>query len=161
MRGRSAAVITVSTRASAGVYEDKSGPLVADGLVVLGFHVERAELVPDVADDIASAIKDALGAGVDLLVTTGGTGISPSDVTPDVTRGFLDRELPGIAEAMRAHSRALLPTVDLSRAVAGVSGRTLIVNLPGSTGGVRDGLAVLAPVVHHALDQINGGDHAS
>lgn len=156
---RTAAVITVSTRASQGVYQDLSGPILMDGLSALGFDVADVVVVADDSVQIADALKRALDQDVDVIITTGGTGISPSDLTPEVTKTLLTREVPGIAEALRAFGRTHLATVDLSRGLAGMSGKTLIINLAGSTGAVRDGLKVLEPLLNHAIDQIHGGDH--
>lgn len=154
-----AVVVTCSTRAAAGVYADRGGPLVVQALRSWGFEVEDATVVPD-GPEVAEALKAALDRAPALVVTTGGTGLSPSDGTPEATAAVIDREVPGIAEAIRrAGVRAGVPTAMLSRGVAGVAGRTLVVNLPGSAGGVRDALEVLAPVVAHALSQIAGGDH--
>ncbi|MGN9775124.1 MogA/MoaB family molybdenum cofactor biosynthesis protein [Micromonospora sp. H33] len=153
-----ARVIVASNRASAGVYADTSGPLLAAGLRELGCEVGEPVVVPD-GDPVGAALRAAAADGVDVVVTSGGTGINPSDRTPEVTRALLDHEIPGIAEAIRAYSRDRMPTSVLSRGVAGVLGRTLVVNLPGSTGGARDGLAVLGPILAHAVDQIRGGDH--
>jgi molybdenum cofactor synthesis domain-containing protein len=153
-----ARVIVASNRAAAGVYADTSGPLLVDGLRGLGCAVDEPLVVPD-GEPVGQALRAAVADGYDLVVTSGGTGLSPTDRTPEVTREVLDYEVPGIAEALRAHSRDKVPAAVLSRGVAGVAGRTLIVNLPGSTGGARDGLAVLGPVLVHAVDQLAGGDH--
>jgi molybdenum cofactor synthesis domain-containing protein len=154
-----ALAVTVSNRAAAGVYADKSGPVLAELLRTAGCAVDGPVVIPD-GDPVEATLRDALAAGYDVVVTTGGTGLTPGDLTPEMTRRVLDREIPGIAEALRAAGAAAgVPSAILSRGLAGVTGRTLIVNLPGSTGGVRDGMAVLAPVLGHAVSQINGGDH--
>jgi len=153
-----ARVIVASNRAASGVYEDTSGPLLVSGLRKLGCAVDEPVVVPD-GEPVGQALREAVAQGYDLVLTSGGTGITPTDRTPDLTRTVLDYEVPGIAEAIRAHSRDRVPTSALSRAVSGVAGRTLVVNLPGSTGGAKDGLAVLGPILPHAVDQLRGGDH--
>ncbi|RSN52103.1 MogA/MoaB family molybdenum cofactor biosynthesis protein [Actinomadura sp. WAC 06369] len=153
-----AMAVTVSNRASAGVYPDRSGPVLVEMLAGLGCRVDGPVVVPD-GEPVEQVLRDAVADGYDVVVTTGGTGLTPTDLTPEMTRRVLDREIPGIAEAVRAENRDAVPTAILSRGLAGVAGRTLIVNLPGSTGGVRDGMAVLGRVLAHAVDQIHGGDH--
>lgn len=154
-----ALVVTASNRAAAGVYEDKGGPLLAEGLAAMGFEVDGPEVVPD-GYPVEAALRRAVESSrYAVVLTTGGTGISPTDRTPEATARVLDYEVPGIPEAIRAAGRDKVPTAALSRGRAGVAGRTLIVNLPGSSGGVRDGLAVLADLLPHAVDQIRGGDH--
>ncbi|WP_217195322.1 MogA/MoaB family molybdenum cofactor biosynthesis protein [Streptomyces buecherae] len=154
-----ALVITASGRAAAGVYPDKGGPLLAEGLSAMGFLVEGPLVVPD-GEPVGAALREAVAAAYDVVVTTGGTGISPTDLTPEMTRAVLDYEIPGIPEALRAEGLAKVPTAALSRGLAGVADTTLIINLPGSSGGVRDGLAVLGRLLVHAVDQLRGGDHA-
>ena len=154
-----AVVITCSTRAAGGVYPDRGGPLVVQALRQWGFEVADPTVVPD-GPEVGEALSAALSSGADVVVTTGGTGLSPTDGTPEATRAVLDREVPGIAEAIRAAGVAKgVPTAMLSRGVAGLAGPTLVVNLPGSSGGVRDALEVLEPVVRHAVSQVRGGDH--
>ena len=158
--GIRALAVTVSNRASAGVYEDRSGPVLVELLSAAGCTVVDGPVVVPDGEPVEAALLEAIGEGYDVVVTTGGTGLTAGDLTPEMTRRVLEREIPGIAEALRsAGAAAGVPTAILSRGVAGVAGRTLIVNLPGSTGGVRDGVAVLAPVLGHAISQINGGDH--
>jgi molybdenum cofactor biosynthesis protein B len=158
--GAQALVVTVSDRAHAGVYEDRSGPLLARLLADLGFEVRGPVVVPDEQDAVVAALEEGAASGVDLIATTGGTGFAPRDVTPEATRHVIDREAPGLAEAIRSAGKDAVPTAILSRGLAGLRGSTIIVNLPGSSGGVRDGVAVLAPVVGHAVAQTGGrGDH--
>lgn len=157
--GARAAVVTVSTRSATGQREDTSGQLLAELLREAGFEVGAVVVVPDGEPEVVQALHDAASGGADLVVTTGGTGLTSRDVTPEATRRVIDREAPGIAEAIRADSRAAVPTAMLSRGIAGVVGRTLVVNLPGSPGGVRDGVSVLAPVLGHVVAQLHDGDH--
>jgi len=153
------AVVVASNRAAAGVYADETGPLIVDALRDLGFEVGDPRVVPD-GDPVGRAISDAVAAGARVVLTTGGTGLTPTDRTPEQTRALLDREVPGIAEAIRAAGAAQgIPTAVLSRGLAGVVGECLVVNLPGSRGGVKDGLAVLRPILVHAVEQIVGSDH--
>lgn len=155
------AVITVSDRSARGEREDRSGPALAAEVEAAGAEVVRRELVPDDPEGLAILlleICDAPGAP-GLVLTTGGTGLGPRDRTPEATARVCERLVPGVAEAIRARSLAVTPHAMLSRGVAGVRGRTLIVNLPGSPGGARDGWAVVAPVAAHAAQQLRGGDH--
>jgi molybdenum cofactor synthesis domain-containing protein len=156
MRAR---VIVASNRAAAGLYSDTSGPLLIAGLRDLGCDVDPDPVVVPDGEPVTAALRAAIADAVDVVLTSGGTGVTPTDRTPEATRGLLDFEIPGIAEAVRAYSRNKVPAAALSRGLAGVAGRTLIVNLPGSTGGARDGLAVLGPILRHTVDQLNGGDH--
>ena len=154
-----AAVVVASNRASTGVYEDTTGPLIVEALRAWGFEVGDPAVVGDGAP-VAEAISAAITEGVAVVLSTGGTGINPTDRTPEATRPLLDRELPGVAEAIRAFGvNNGVPTAMLSRGVAGVAGSTIVINLPGSRGGVRDGLSVIADVLRHAVDQLAGGDH--
>ena len=155
---RWARVVTASNRAAAGVYADRGGPIIVEWLRARGYSTPDPEVVPD-GEPVGEALRTAVADGVDVVITTGGTGISPTDATPEVTRLVLDYEVPGLADAIRAAGAPAVPTAVLSRGLSGVAGRTLVVNLPGSTGGVRDGLAVLADVLDHAVDQLRGGDH--
>ncbi|WP_420174253.1 MogA/MoaB family molybdenum cofactor biosynthesis protein [Luteococcus sp. OSA5] len=155
----SAVVVTASDRASQGVYADRSGPLAAAGLAGMGFQVGPVQVVPD-GQPVAEAITAAVAAGASVVVTTGGTGLGPRDLTPEVTAPLLTRELPQLAALIaRRGIDAGVPTACLSRGLAGMVGQTIVVNLPGSAGGVRDGLAVLEQVLPHAVDQARGGDH--
>jgi molybdenum cofactor synthesis domain-containing protein len=156
MRG---AVVVASNRAAAGVYDDTTGPMLVDLLVSLGFSCDQPVVVPD-GEAVGAAISDAVAARSRVVLTTGGTGLTPTDLTPDVTRPLLDREVPGIAEAIRAHGVGKgVPTAALSRGLAGVCGDCLVINLPGSRGGVKDAIAVLEPILVHAVEQIMGSDH--
>lgn len=157
--GARARVVTVSDRSHGNLRHDSSGPLLADLLRGCGFEVGDVVVVPDEVPEIEAALRAAVADGVDVVLTTGGTGFAPRDVTPEATRKVLDKEAPGLAEALRQHNREKVPTTILSRAVAGVAGATLVANLPGSNSGVRDGVAVLAPVIGHAVEQLHGGDH--
>ena len=154
-----AAVVVASNRAARGVYEDTTGPLIVEALRADGFETPDPFVVPD-GQPVADAIRAAVDAGARAVLTTGGTGLTPTDLTPEVTRALLDREVPGIAEAVRAYGVGKgVPTAALSRGVAGVVGEALVVNLPGSRGGVKDGLAVVMPLLRHAVEQIVGSDH--
>lgn len=152
-------VIVASNRAAAGIYQDETGPIIAAALAAWGFDVADTVVVGD-GDPVGRALGAALATHPDAILTTGGTGVNPTDRTPEATGPYLDRELPGIAEAIRAYGVANgIPTAMLSRGLAGVAGSTVIINLPGSKGGVKDGLAVLEPVLAHVIDQVRGGDH--
>lgn len=154
-----AEVVVASNRAAAGVYTDETGPLIVEWLQGLGFDAGPPVVVPDGAP-VGAAIAAAAGGGARVVLTTGGTGLTPTDRTPEVTRALLDFEVPGIAEAVRAAGVAAgVPTAVLSRGLAGVVGTCLVVNLPGSRGGVNDGLAVLGPMLVHAAEQVVGSDH--
>lgn len=153
------AVVVASNRAAAGVYEDTTGPLLVEFLQRLGFDVEPPAVVPD-GEPVGEAIRAAVDAGARVVLTTGGTGLTPTDRTPEVTRPVLDREVPGLAEAIRSYGVAQgVPTAVLSRGLAGLVGHCLVVNLPGSRGGVKDAIAVLEPVLVHAAEQVVGSDH--
>lgn len=157
--GRRAIVIVASTRASDGTYEDRTGPLLVAALREWGYAVPAPLVVPD-GPEVGAAIGGALTTSPAVILTTGGTGVAPSDVTPEQTRPFLDREIPGIPELVRGVGLGRgLALASISRGLAGVSGRTLVVNLPGTRGGVTDALSVIRPVLDHVVNQIHGGDH--
>ncbi len=157
--GLRAAVVVASNRAAAGVYDDTTGPVIVEALRAEGWQVDAPVVVPD-GQAVADAIREAVTDGARAVLTTGGTGLTPTDLTPEVTRGLLDREVPGIAEAIRAYGVGQgVATAALSRGVAGTVGDALVVNLPGSRGGVKDGLAVVVPLLRHAVEQIVGSDH--
>ena len=151
------AVITLSDKGAKGERVDESGPLIKELVGPIGASVERYELLPDDRPQIAAALRRLADSGsIDLVLTTGGTGVAPRDVTPEATREVIDRELPGMAEAMRAESLRKTPHAMLSRSVAGIRGQTLIVNLPGSPKAVRENLAVILPALAHAVAKIKG-----
>ena len=159
MSQRTAVIITASNRASSGVYSDTSGEILFAGLASLGYVVAKPIVIPDEVIEIQSEIKKAVQDKIDLIVTTGGTGVSPHDVTPEATAPLIEKLMPGIPEALRAHSRDRVPTTDLSRGLAGVTGKSLIINLPGSPGGVKDGLVIIERLAGHVHDQVAGIDH--
>jgi molybdenum cofactor synthesis domain-containing protein len=152
-------VVTVSTRAASGDYEDRSGPAIVDALKLWGVTQVECRVVSDDEDALVAVLRQA-SSEADAVLTTGGTGLAPDDTTPEATRRVIDREIPGIAEAIRsAGLDAGIATASLSRGVAGAVGQAVIVNLPGSVGGARDGVAVVGPLLEHIRDQLAGGDH--
>jgi molybdenum cofactor synthesis domain-containing protein len=159
MTGALAAVITCSNRSFSGERGDESGEALAQLLTAAGHTVGYRVIVPDDIEAIRGAVKEALAAGARIVLTTGGTGPTPTDLTPEAVTPLLERQIPGIAETLRAVSRDKVPTSVLSRGVAGTIGDAVLVTLPGSPGGVRDGMVVLTPLLDHLLDQIVGGDH--
>jgi molybdenum cofactor synthesis domain-containing protein len=155
----SAVVITCSNRSAAGTRADDSGSLLATAVQEWGFELADQVIVADDVSQIQAAVRAAVTDGARLVLTTGGTGVTPTDVTPEAVLPLLDKQILGIAERLRMANADRVPTAVLSRGVAGLIGTALVVTLPGSPGGVSDGIAVLAPLVHHVLDQVTGGDH--
>ncbi len=158
--GARAVVVTASNRAAAGVYEDRSGQALADGLRDLGFTVDGPHVREDDVAFLEQVLREAVASGADVVLTTGGTGLSPTDVTPEATRAVIEREAPGLAEAVRRYGAEHgVPTSVLSRGLAGTAAPTLIVNQPRSTRAVRDARPVLGPLLPHVVSQLRGGDH--
>lgn len=155
---RSGLVVIASTRASSGIYEDRCGPVIVEWLAARDIRAPAPVVVAD-GEPVDAALRSALADGHDVIITSGGTGISPTDSTPQITAALLDYDIPGLADAIRRAGLPHVPTSVLSRGVCGIAGRTLVVNLPGSLGGVKDGLGVLAEILDHALDQLRGKDH--
>jgi molybdopterin adenylyltransferase len=157
--GFRAIIITVSDRGASGQREDTSGPEIARMVEAAGMEIIGRRVIPDEREMIRRMLLEWCdGGNADLILTTGGTGVSPRDVTPDATREVIDREIPGMAEAMRRQSAAVTPHAMISRALAGIRGRTLIINLPGSPKGARENLSVLLPALTHAIEKIKGDD---
>lgn len=158
--GHSAVVLTVSDRSAAGLRVDASGPVAVLALRAAGFDCDDATIVPDGTDSVEAALREALGAGARLIVTTGGTGLAPRDETPEATARVIDRQVPGIAEELRRRGVAEKPAGMLSRGLAGIARGALVVNLPGSPQAVRSGMPVVVSVARHVIDQVAGHDHA-
>lgn len=154
-----AAVITVSDRSAAGTRDDLAGPVAVEALRAAGFDCDAPMIIPDGAEPVRDELRRALAAGARLIVTSGGTGIAPRDRTPEGTAEVLEREIPGIPEELRRVGAAVAPGGLLSRGLAGIAGRALVVNLPGSPAAVRDGIAVVLSVAGHVLEQLDGADH--
>ena len=155
-----AVVITASNRAFKGVYEDLSGQILLKGLKKLGYEINDVQILPDDQAQISDAIQTAINSEIDLVVTTGGTGVSAFDVTPEATAPLVLKPMPGILEALRAYAREQVPTTDLSRGIAGVTNKSLIINLPGSPGGAKDGLVIIERLASHIHDKLAGHDHS-
>ncbi|MCH6470909.1 MogA/MoaB family molybdenum cofactor biosynthesis protein [Sinomonas terrae] len=153
---RRAGIVIASTRAATGIYEDQSAPVIADWLAEHGFDIIPAAVVPD-GPSVGAALRGLLALAPSVVVTSGGTGLSADDATPEETLPLLDREVPGVMEAIRRAGAAKTPLAALSRGHAGVAGKTFVVNLPGSPSGVMDGLTVLDPIIGHLCDQLEGG----
>ena len=156
---RTAVVITASNRASRGEYADLSGAALAQGLTDLGYAVSGPHVVADSVDLISEQLTLVLANKTRLIVTTGGTGVSPTDITPEATAPFIEKLIPGFSEALRAYSRDKVPTSDLTRGLVGTHGTSLIINLPGSQGAIKDGLVIIECLAGHILDQLDGKDH--
>ena len=155
----SAGIITVSDKGSQGKREDKSGPAIAEMLAGAAIVVKHTVIIPDEIDQIQKSIINFADVDkVDLILTTGGTGVSPRDLTPDATLEVIDKQVPGMAEAMRHQSMMVTPHAMISRAVAGIRGKSLIINLPGSPRGAKENLAVVLPALKHAIEKIKGDD---